>query len=69
MNAVSPGLIDTGSYDKETIKHWQKAVPVGRFGRPEEVARAVVFLAAPESAYITGAELAVGGGWEGDLPV
>ncbi len=69
VNAVSPGLVDTGAYDEETMARWRRVVPVGRFGRTEEVARAVLFLAAPESGYITGAELAVGGGWEGDLPM
>lgn len=67
VNVVSPGLIDTGSYDAETIKRWSKVVPMQRFGRPEEVARAVLFFADPESSYITGAELIVSGGWEGEI--
>jgi meso-butanediol dehydrogenase/(S,S)-butanediol dehydrogenase/diacetyl reductase len=37
-------------------------VPVGRLGRPEEVARAILFLAASEASYITGATLVVDGG-------
>jgi 3-oxoacyl-[acyl-carrier protein] reductase len=68
VNVVSPGLIDTGAYERETMERWRGLIPVGRFGRPEEVARAAVFLAAAESAYITGSEIIVGGGWEGDTP-
>jgi NAD(P)-dependent dehydrogenase (short-subunit alcohol dehydrogenase family) len=41
---------------------------VGRFGRPEEVARAVTFLASAQASYITGAELRVDGGWRGEKP-
>ena len=66
VNAVSPGLIDTGAYDADTIERLSRAVPAGRFGRPEEVARAVLFLAAPQSGYITGGEIVIGGGWLGE---
>ena len=65
VNAVSPGLIDTGTYSPDAVERLSRAVPAGRFGCPEEIARAVLFLAAPESAYITGAEIIVGGGWLG----
>jgi len=68
VNVISPGLIDTGAYDGETKERWSEAVPAGRFGEPEEVARAALFLASAESGYITGSELAVSGGWEGELP-
>jgi NAD(P)-dependent dehydrogenase (short-subunit alcohol dehydrogenase family) len=72
VNAVSPGSIDTpGLSDllasSETGEQRRKmisaAVPLGRFGTPEEIAKAVVFLASDDSSYVTGAELFVDGGF------
>src|SRR4029077_7210627 len=71
VNAVSPGAIDTGLSDllasaeaagqrKITISD---SVPLGRFGTPDEIAKAVVFLASGDSSYITGTELFVDGGF------
>jgi 3-oxoacyl-[acyl-carrier protein] reductase len=65
VNAVAPGPIDT-----EMIRGWPadalqdrgRQVPVGHLGAPHDVARAVVFLAAPDAAFITGTVLAVDGG-------
>jgi NAD(P)-dependent dehydrogenase (short-subunit alcohol dehydrogenase family) len=71
VNAVSPGTIDTpglrdllasSEVGEERKKIISTAVPVGRFGRPEEIAKAVVFLASDDASYITGAELFVDGG-------
>jgi NAD(P)-dependent dehydrogenase (short-subunit alcohol dehydrogenase family) len=71
VNAVSPGTIDTpglrdllasSAVGEERKKIISTAVPVGRFGRPEEIAKAVVFLASDDASYITGAELFVDGG-------
>jgi 3-oxoacyl-[acyl-carrier protein] reductase len=68
VNCVAPGLIATAMTDK--LNEAQKAtiladVPAGRMGTPAEVAAAVLFLASPEAAYITGATLDVNGG--GDM--
>jgi NAD(P)-dependent dehydrogenase (short-subunit alcohol dehydrogenase family) len=65
VNAISPGTIDTpglnelfGSADagKQRIKSVQTGIPLGRFGKPDEIAKAVVFLASDDASYITGAE-------------
>ncbi len=65
VNCVSPGFIDTGfiqDLTKEQINGYKKLVPMRRFGSPEEVADAVLFLASNKAAYITGSVLEVNGG-------
>jgi 3-oxoacyl-[acyl-carrier protein] reductase len=65
VNAVAPGFITTVMTDvlpenvKEEIK---KQIPLGKFGTVEDVANAVIFLASPESGYITGQVIHVNGG-------
>ncbi|MEK6582614.1 MAG: 3-oxoacyl-[acyl-carrier-protein] reductase [Nitrospirota bacterium] len=64
-NAVAPGFITTAMTDAlpENVKdEMKRAIPLGRFGTPEDVANAVVFLASPEAGYITGQVIHVNGG-------
>lgn len=64
-NAVAPGFIKTAMTDAlaENIKEdMKKAIPLGRFGAAEDVANSVVFLASPQSGYITGQVIHVNGG-------
>jgi NAD(P)-dependent dehydrogenase (short-subunit alcohol dehydrogenase family) len=68
VNAVSPGYIDTPPWHsieaaEQRIETLSKTVPLGRFGTPDEIAKAVVFLASDDSTYITGTELFVDGGF------
>ena len=68
VNAVSPGFTDTAPWHsteaaEESMKTISSSVPLGRFGTPDEIAKAVVFLASDDSSYITGTELFVDGGF------
>jgi len=72
VNAVSPGSIDTPALNdllassevgEQRRKAITSAVPLGRFGTPDEIAKAVVFLASDDASYVTGAELFVDGGF------
>jgi 3-oxoacyl-[acyl-carrier protein] reductase len=65
VNCVAPGFIETDmtrALAAEQVKKLVENVPLGRLGRPDDVAQAVLFLCSPAAAYITGATLHVNGG-------
>jgi len=65
VNAVAPGFIETdmtGALSKEQQERLAEKIPLGRIGRPEEVASCVAFLASDDASYITGHTLVVDGG-------
>ena len=65
VNAVAPGYIDTdmvAAVPQNILEKIIARIPVGRLGKPEEIARAVVFLADEEAGFITGATITVNGG-------
>jgi NAD(P)-dependent dehydrogenase (short-subunit alcohol dehydrogenase family) len=73
VNAISPGPINTPIFGKTgmspeqleaTATGIQQQVPMGRFGRPEEIAKAALFLASDDSSFVIGAELVADGGDE-----
>jgi acetoacetyl-CoA reductase len=69
VNTVSPGYIESPLIMKvpEPIRESiRESIPAGRFGQPNEIARAVLFLASDDAAYITGADLSVNGGYHMD---
>ena len=67
VNSISPGFIRTPILDKigmdeEKIEQRKKKIPAGRWGKPEEIAKTVLFLATNESSYILGQDIAIDGG-------
>ena len=74
VNAVSPGPVKTSIISKTGISQeqleqvsakLQESVPIKRFGQPEEIALAVLFLASDEASFVLGEELVIDGGWTG----
>ncbi len=62
VNSVSPGLIDTEIQPPERFQRLGPTVPLGRAGKPEEVAEAVLWLLSDKASYVTGADIFVTGG-------
>jgi NAD(P)-dependent dehydrogenase (short-subunit alcohol dehydrogenase family) len=69
INAVCPGIIDTPmvagmlATEPEAMKELMKVVPIGRLGRPEEIAAAVLWLCSPGASFVIGHSLVVDGGY------
>lgn len=67
VNGVAPGAIETDMQkdvmeDEQKRKHKENKTPLGRFGKPEEIAKVVLFLASKDASYIAGATVYVDGG-------
>lgn len=67
VNTVLPGMVGTAAskaqFDEATLAARQAAMPLGRFGEPQDIAGAVAFLASDDAAYVHGASLMADGGW------
>jgi meso-butanediol dehydrogenase/(S,S)-butanediol dehydrogenase/diacetyl reductase len=74
VNCVSPGMVETPATrgdllaEDHPMRHIATAIPLGRVGQPDEVARCALFLASDAASYVTGANLVVDGGWSAVLP-
>ena len=68
VNAINPGMVETegvhaaGIAESDFRKQVEAQTPLGRIGQPEDIAPAAVFLASPESAWITGETFYISGG-------
>ena len=65
VNAIAPGVIETPmlkEYNEEDLEALRAGIPLGRLGKPEDVARSAAFMMSDAASYITGQVLAVNGG-------
>lgn len=67
VNAVAPGPIDVqrnrDQHSEERREAWHRAIPLGRYGDPDEVAAVAVFLASDDASYVSGQTISVDGGF------
>lgn len=67
VNSVSPGYIETKltrkNNNEDTIRRFESAIPVGRLGAPEDIAKVVFFLCSSDNQYLTGQDIVVDGGY------
>lgn len=73
VNGVAPGVIDTPIaelvvHNPELAPQYLKMIPLGRFGQPEDVAKAVLFLASDDASYVTGQTIVIDGGQTLGIP-
>ncbi|HKV54789.1 MAG TPA: SDR family NAD(P)-dependent oxidoreductase [Candidatus Binataceae bacterium] len=65
VNVIAPGLVDTpilGNFSEDSLQNFARRIPIGRIGRPDEIAEAALYFASDESAYVTGQVLNMSGG-------
>lgn len=62
VNTVSPGVVKTWNMDDNEKREWLKTIPLKRVGQPEDIAKAILFLASSDASYITGETIHVDGG-------
>jgi 3-oxoacyl-[acyl-carrier protein] reductase len=62
VNVVTPGIIDTEMIKEAPVEYIKQMIPMGRIGKPEEVAKVVRFLCSKDASYITGQIISVNGG-------
>ncbi len=66
VNAVNPGVIDTPFHEQFTppalLETFRNSIPLGRLGKPEEIADVILFLASPRSSFLTGESIEINGG-------
>jgi len=62
VNTVAPGPVQTGSYSKESVNKQRAEIPLGRIGKPEDIADTIIFLASDQARWLTGQVIKVSGG-------
>lgn len=63
VNTISPGFTVTDMYDQNFINMYKSRIPAGEFAKPQEIAKAAIYLSSPEAASIVGIDLVIDGGF------